>query len=362
MLPEDGSPEKLQIVGISGQMVLQLHGEALQAIRDSNQPVTCQAELQKIIYIIFRLNECQHGSILKLGLGVAFLRLFEAKNFPSQVKALKCLLAEQLGFSRFQQRLVRESLELPDDAPLIPPLTLHLVIFNFQPPCRARDNAFLDACINNQVLQVEEMLQSPQDPDTRDAECASNPTALHAASKKGHVEVVRLLLDAKADKDATDCMCRTALHWAAVNYNLLVVQLLVEAGADKDARDDKVCRTALHWAAAKGHLLVVQLLVEAGADKDSRDKEGKTALHWAAEKGYLEVVRLLLEAGADKDASDAGGATALHFAAGNGRELVVRMLLESGADKSATDEEGLTALHWAIDDDNMDMQVVQLLL
>ena len=115
-------------------------------------------------------------------------------------------------------------------------------------------------------------------------------TALHIAAREGHLEVVRLLLQAGADKDASNGDGLTALHFAARPGHSEVVRLLLEAGADKDAATTHgVTVTALHIAAQEGHLEVVRLLLEAGADKDTADTNGWTALHFAAEDGHLEV-------------------------------------------------------------------------
>ena len=59
-------------------------------------------------------------------------------------------------------------------------------------------------------------------------------TALILAAQSGHVEVVRLLLEAGADKDVADDDGATALMEAAYRGHVEVVRLLLEAGADKD--------------------------------------------------------------------------------------------------------------------------------
>ena len=77
-----------------------------------------------------------------------------------------------------------------------------------------------------------------------------------------------------------------------------VVRLLLEAGADKDLAN--TCRnTALRKASDKGHVEVVRLLLEAGANTDLAGEDGSTALKYASYKGHAEVVRLPLEGGAD---------------------------------------------------------------
>ena len=79
---------------------------------------------------------------------------------------------------------------------------------------------------------------------------------------------------------------------AAANGHLEVVRLLLEAGADKNAADARG-DNALITAALYGQLEVVRLLLEAGADKNAAMANGTTALMLAAENGHLEVVRLL---------------------------------------------------------------------
>ena len=66
-------------------------------------------------------------------------------------------------------------------------------------------------------------------------------------AERGHLEVVRLLLEAGADKDAATQPGATALMFVAKNGHLEVVRLLLEAGADKDAATEPGA-TALMFA------------------------------------------------------------------------------------------------------------------
>jgi len=82
--------------------------------------------------------------------------------------------------------------------------------------------------------------------------------ALHCACRHGHLEVVKDLLQAKADLEAGP---RTALHCAAQSGHLEVVQTLLEAQADLDAQW-LVSNSVLETAAWAGQEAVVHYLLE----------------------------------------------------------------------------------------------------
>ena len=93
----------------------------------------------------------------------------------------------------------------------------------------------------------------------------------------------------------------TPLFMAALTGRLEVARLLLDARADKEKSEAH--STPLFVASQQGHRELVQLLLEANANKDSTNEEGATPLLKAAERGHAEVARLLLEAGASKDPS-----------------------------------------------------------
>ena len=132
------------------------------------------------------------------------------------------------------------------------------------------------------------------------------------AARRGEARALRRLLGVPLRPDYSvetqaqlsgDPAGATPLIVASAGGHLEAVRLLLEAGADKDKASQDGGTPLLH-AARDGHLEVAQLLLRAGADKDKADRDGYTALIYAASEGYLEVVRLLLEAGADEDEAD----------------------------------------------------------
>jgi ankyrin repeat protein len=94
-------------------------------------------------------------------------------------------------------------------------------------------------------------------------------TALIAAAHRGHVEIVRALIAAKAPLDHVNNLGWTALLEAIVLGN----------GGTK-------------------HTAVIAALVEAGADVNIADRHGTTPLGHARRRGYSQIARILEHAGA----------------------------------------------------------------
>ena len=275
---------------------------------------------------------------------------FAAEEFEGQtVRALKTLVGNQIGVLRFRQRWLGEDhTELPEDS-LVIASDVQLVVQDFVQAEDGEAENLFDACEENLLEQVDELLRKPLNPNVVDED---DDTALKLTAQSGHVECAALLLEAGANIDATDNFGATALHWAAASGHVEVVRLLLEADAKIDAVASSELQTALHWAADSdsGSLEVVRLLLEAGAEKDAKDIYWRTPLHLAARMGNVESVRLLLEAGCDKDVFDVDDLSSLpplHLAALQGHPEVVQLLLEAGADKDVVTCSGHTALHLA---------------
>eukprot|EP00752_Nemacystus_decipiens_P002193 g2087.t1 len=154
----------------------------------------------------------------------------------------------------------------------------------------------------------------------------SGKTAMCLAARKGHVEVVQMLLWAGASPSVADKRSWTPLHFAAWKGHLRVVWELLGAGVDCSPLSDN------HWtpllaASVGGHSEVVRQLIGAGASVTERTSNGWNALHMASQAGHIDVVRALLVAGARPGDVAEKGWTALMAAAAEGHGKIVRELL-----------------------------------
>ena len=170
-----------------------------------------------------------------------------------------------------------------------------------------------------------------------------DPKALIRASKLGHLEVVRSLIEAGADLNLKTEEGWTALMYACENDHLEVVKSLVNARADVNVQN-QFRQTALMRASRKGYLRVVRSLVDSGVDVNVQSKNGWTALIAASKARHLEIVEVLVDAGAELNLKTKVGWTALMYACGNGYLEVVNSLIQRRSDVNIQNRYGETAL------------------
>ena len=221
---------------------------------------------------------------------------------------------------------------------------------------------------------------------------ATGFTPLLFAVRGGHLDTVRVLLDAGADANDTVSDGQSALVVAAANANWELAASLLDRGADPNGAE--AGWNALHQTVrtrrmnvgfgtpgpfAAGTLdsidLIRQLLAR-GVDVNARmtrngirdgqrnrfNRLGATAFMLAAKVTDVEAMRVLLEAGADPLIPTADGTTPLMVAAGlaiwnpgedggtlSGQEdevlEAVRICVELGNNVNAANYRGETALH-----------------
>ena len=87
---------------------------------------------------------------------------------------------------------------------------------------------------------AKRLLQAGADPN---AATAGGERALLIAAKAGREDLVELLADFKADLDKRYAVGMTALHWASREGHLAVVQVLLKVGATVEAEGEVSAQT-----------------------------------------------------------------------------------------------------------------------
>ena len=113
------------------------------------------------------------------------------------------------------------------------------------------------------------------------------------------IEEVKRLIEAGADLEATDWRGWTPLHCAVLRGHIEAIRLLIEASANVNIRTNIMQRSPLHTAIETGGLEEALLLIQAGANLDIRNKEGYTPLGITRLKQHTKAAKFLIEKGAD---------------------------------------------------------------
>ncbi|KAK2596449.1 hypothetical protein N8I77_013339 [Diaporthe amygdali] len=217
---------------------------------------------------------------------------------------------------------------------------------------------------------------------------------------RGHLDIMRFLLDSGADMEAADfcsftprdlafqrvntaCPPELAEHLRTLfrldevpdDLELTTVHRIVLGMTTLDLgeylsehppevnKPDLLGRTPLWWAVRRDDATKSHTLLARGADPNIANAAGRSPLHNAAAQGNLGLVDALLKHSADVHQRSFEGKTPLHVVGVYGiREdvLIVQRLLDSGAEIDAQDSYGRTAISLCCFDSHA--EIAQLLL
>ncbi|CAH1791761.1 unnamed protein product [Owenia fusiformis] len=153
--------------------------------------------------------------------------------------------------------------------------------------------------------------------------------------------ICKLLLDHKADTEACDHYGNTALLLACSEGSNEVAEVLIKHRADVNCFDIGSI-TPLMSCQNKN---LCQLLLDHQADIEARDEDGHTALSHACNSGRTEVAEVLVRHGADVNCSNIRERTPLMLC--QNEKNICQLLLDNKADIEACDKDGNTALVYA---------------
>lgn len=187
---------------------------------------------------------------------------------------------------------------------------------------------------------------------------AEGKTALHIAVESGSDQIVYLLLEHEANKNARDDTGQKPMSYASKDSS---AYWLFKNGCEPDDAD-RNGDTFLHWAIKKREVDAVDWLLTRGeCDINGEDAEGSTPLINAVSRGFRDIAKMLLDHKADIRTKDKNGYPPLILAARNGHYATVKLLLDKGAGlEDAGPKLGQRALFEAVEAQKAD--VVRLLL
>lgn len=150
----------------------------------------------------------------------------------------------------------------------------------------ALNEDLINAAKRGELAKVKELLARGAEVN---AKTRYNQTPLMLAAQQGHTEVVKVLLEAKADPDVMDSFYKnvTALSASTERGHTEIVKLLLDKGA-------KGKENALVIASMEGHKPIVEHLLKLGLNQQILS----TALARATDAEQKEIAELLKTAGA----------------------------------------------------------------
>lgn len=154
--------------------------------------------------------------------------------------------------------------------------------------------------------------------------------ALYEYSRRGKLPQVQELLDRGVPPDrfmAYDGS--TPIVIAARSGHGEVVKLLLERGASREAHTDDGSPLLIHAVSGSSDA-AVQAVLDTGADANEENEDGVTPLILASDKGLLQVVQLLLARKADVSVVAEDWGSALDAAEAGGHTTVAQVLVAAG--------------------------------
>ncbi|SDX06101.1 ankyrin repeat domain-containing protein [Paenibacillus sp. CF384] len=189
---------------------------------------------------------------------------------------------------------------------------------------------FFNEVANGDLDKIKAFIENGIDVNEKDE---NEQTALMVAVMSNNPEVVKLLLECKADVDAFGIHKedRNPINYASAYGLVDIVKILLEYKPNMKLLN-VYGGTPLIPACEQGHYEVAKLLLEeTDVDVNHINNLGYTALYEVTfspnrSSVYVDITNLLIKHGADRNIKDKGGRTPLEIATKNGLEAIANIL------------------------------------
>ena len=205
------------------------------------------------------------------------------------------------------------------------------------------ESTFENACYEGSHDTVMSLLGIGVNPNCLLPSSTGNP--LLEAVSEGHLDIIKILLQAGADINMPGLFSEAISHDLQMPHGMKMVQFLMDEGANFKING----KAELRYAASRLCFEAVELLVLSGVDANAGDGDfdEPTPLQEEVSYGKIELVKILLDAGADVNAIIylEERQTALQIAVrkvssfGPQRLAMVQVLLAAGADVNIPEKE-----------------------
>eukprot|EP00026_Physarum_polycephalum_P005269 Phypoly_transcript_05300.p1 GENE.Phypoly_transcript_05300~~Phypoly_transcript_05300.p1 ORF type:complete len:633 (+),score=110.78 Phypoly_transcript_05300:63-1961(+) len=178
---------------------------------------------------------------------------------------------------------------------------------------------------------------------------------VYAAALRGHVGIIRLLLENSFNANSQNEQGNTPLHALVSKPGIediaSGIDLLVDAGANVNAENQHGDTPLIKAVRQNAHSSTITRLISklqaSNIGLNTCNKKGYSAFHEAAIWGNIPLMQLLLDVGkVDVNLPDMAGNTALHLVAPQKMNVAhAQFLLQRGADPNAKNSLAATPLH-----------------
>ncbi len=304
----------------------------------------------EILITIFEHLVNYHFNKEKHCLFYFYEKINERKNLKSDLVNLR--LINKVCKNLVDQYLIKNTIKLKKE--IYNNLTNRIISENKLNPTQL--NLKLSAILNQNKYSYKELKEGVisiicgADPNFKGK---SDKTLLITLAQLGHVGLIHILLETKANIDAQTIYGNTALIEALIHNHKNIAKLLLDKNANHNLKDNKN-RTTLIWAAKQGYKDIVLRLINS-QDLDSQDIDGNTALIEALKHQHKNIAKLLIHKNANVNLIGENGITALILSCQKGYKDIVKLLLTKGTNTKIKDANGYTALDWAIKNRNKNL-------